>query len=336
MSQNDPTPRFTELLENLLDRAYNSVAGAVVSTIARGITSGVISTRLRQLEAEAARLTASGETFGVDNPVLRALLADYESELTRFGGRSSGASEDLAVGAESAAARFARQSVIGIVTRWNTPDPEAVAIAADYTARPEWQAEVAKYTADGVEDVRRIIIRGIIAGHNPRRIARDIRRIVESYPRYRAENMMRTLQMTAYREANAAHQRANADILSYQIRIATLDHRVCLCCIGLHGTTLAVGERVDDHNAGRCTSIAIVRGHEYRIQTGEEWFASQSADRQREIAGDANYEAMRAGRVQLRDFQQTYQSPVYGRMLREPSLVGLIGQEARRFYSLGV
>jgi SPP1 gp7 family putative phage head morphogenesis protein len=333
MTTIDPNTRYGELLSSLLDKGYSSAAGTVVTSINRSLSNGVLNTRLSQLETEALRLRQAGERFTIDNPVLRALLADFEDELGRFGGQVTNASERLATGAESAAAQFTRQTVIGVVPRWNVPDPEAIAALAGYVTHPEWEAEIAKYAGDGVEDVRRIIINGVIRGRNPVAIARDIRRIVDNYPRYRAENMMRTLQMQAYRAASAVHQRANADILSYQIRVGTLDHRICMCCLSLHGTRLAVGEMVLDHYGGRCVGVAVVQGHNRSIQTGEEWYAAQDAETQRAIAGDANYEALRAGRVQLRDFVQPVNDPLYGRMITEASLVGIIGQEARNFYS---
>jgi hypothetical protein len=337
MTTIDPANRYEELLERLLDKGYDDVAGRVLSTISTGIASGVLSVRLRQLDAEAARLVAAGERFAVDNPVLRALIADYRDELNRYARRIDRASGALVEQGASAAADFTRRTALeGVAFSlrpvWNVPDPEAIAAAVDFTTSEAWEAALAAYGDDAAQIARAVAIRGIIAGRNPVAIARELRQHINTIPRYRANEMMRTLQMMSYREAAAEHQRANADILSHQIRIAALDVRTCLCCIGLHGTRLAVGERVDDHNAGRCTAIAVVRGHERDIQTGEQWFASLSEADQREIAGHANYEAMRAGRVGLNDFVQPYSDPIYGSMVRQASLVSILGDEAKAYY----
>ena len=71
------------------------------------------------------------------------------------------------------------------------------------------------------------------------------------------------------------------------------------------------------------------------MQSGEEWFEAQPEDRQRLIAGHANFEAMQAGVVRLRDFPERYDDPVFGEMVREASLSSRLGEEAREYYRHG-
>jgi hypothetical protein len=144
---------------------------------------------------------------------------------------------------------------------------------------------------------------------------------------------MRTLHLQSYRGATALNQTANSDIITKQTRVAVLDDRTCLSCIALHGTELRVGERVDDHHRGRCTSLTDVVGLPPKnIPSGADWFNGLPEARQRIIAGHANLEALKAGAVTLGDFVQPYQDEAFGTMVGEASLKGILGDRARDFY----
>jgi hypothetical protein len=191
-----------------------------------------------------------------------------------------------------------------------------------------------------LENVQNIATRGISLGWSPIRIAREIRNTTEGFPSAQANNLMRTLQMTSYRDATRIHQQANVEIIDSVIRVASLDDRTCLSCIALHGTVIWNSEdnanepipRVHDHHQGRCTSVVQVKGRELRVQTGAQWFYAQSEARQRLIAGDANYNALQANAVSLSDFPQEYEDEVFGTMLRESSLQGILGAGAQDYY----
>lgn len=302
------------------------------------MTSGVVAQRLRELEAEAERLAEQGERLQPDNPVLRALTADMAPALREARDRVDEGSRALQLAGITAAALLTRRLAVGELTdrqlaaigvRWNVPDPEAINALVGYVNSAAWEAEIRRYPNLILETVRNQAIRGITEGWNPRRTAREIRRVSEGLTAAQAENLTRTVQLVSYRDATAIHQQANASILQGQIRIATLDDRTCMACIALHGTRMAVGERVDDHHRGRCTSITEIIGRPRSVVTGESWFRSLPADRQRRIAGDGAYELLRTGRAQLRDFVHTYEDPTFGSMIREASLSGVLARSAR-------
>lgn len=330
-----PTNRIGDLVRDLLDRGFDRAAGPVLRAIATSMTSGIIAQRLRELEAEAARLAEEGERLQPDNAVVTALLSDMEPELRRArarvdeGGRAAQIAGIVAAGVlarQLALQGVSDQQLASIGVRWNSPDPEAVAALVNYVSSAAWEAEIRRYPTLILETVRNQTIRGITEGWNPRRTAREIRRVSEGLSVAQAENLTRTAQLVSYRDATAIHQAANAELLQGQIRIATLDDRTCLACIALHGTPMAIGERVDDHHRGRCTSITEVRGRPRSITSGEAWFRSLPQERQRSIAGDGAYELLNSGRAQLRDFVHTYQDPVFGSMIREASLSGVLAQ----------
>jgi len=93
-----------------------------------------------------------------------------------------------------------------------------------------------------------------------------------------------------------------------------------------------VGEHLDEHWNGRAVPLIVVKGFDRQVASGIEQFGALSAERQQEILGDAGYAAWQAGEVRLQDFAHHYADPVFGGMLREQSLKGLLGDGAKRFY----
>jgi hypothetical protein len=285
------------------------------------MNSPLINQRLRELQAEAARLASEDKKLTPDNAVLRALIADMEPALKRaasaIDGGAGGITDESAQLAQSATKALANP---GVGVAWNVPDPAAVAALIDYADKPGWTGEMQKYPSLTLDTLINQAVRGMAEGWGPLKVARNIVGQAQSLPLAQAQMLTRTLYLESYRSATAANQLANADILTEQIRIGTLDDRICMCCLALHGTKLKLGEKVMDHHAGRCTSIAVVAGRPRTVQTGEQWFNSLPEARQMSIAGPGAFEALKSGQAQLRDFVQSYSDPVFGEMVRQASL----------------
>lgn len=329
------------MVRELLDKGYNTTAVKVIRVVSDAVTDGTIAKRLDELQAEAQRLEALGQKLDSDNPIYRTLIQDLQPMLKATARKLNNEAETLVSGAIEASGTLTRQMALPNVTDeqlravgigWNKPDPNAIKSAVDVAQGEAWANELARYPDMSTDVVQNQMLKGIISGWNPVRTARLISDTVQNVPVAYANTLMRTLQLSSYRKATAQYQLANADILVYQIRIATLDDRTCLACIALHGTRMPVGAVVADHHNGRCTSIAIVRGRERTVTTGAEWFGSLPEDRQKRIAGTANYEAIKAGAVNLGQFAKRYDDPVFGEMIGQSSLVGLLGDEAKKFY----
>ena len=62
------------------------------------------------------------------------------------------------------------------------------------------------------------------------------------------------------------------------------------------------------------------------MQTGEEWFSQLPEERQRAQMGDSAFELWKGGRIDLRDFVQPYQDRVFGEMVREASVKGMLAR----------
>lgn len=330
-----------DLVTGLLDKGYSGTADAVLRAISTSTSSGIVAQRLKELDAEAARLAAEGKKLAPDNPVLRALVADLEPVLKSNAQRINDSAAGIQTQAVDAAGQLTRQlalpgfedsQLISMGVRWNSPDPEAVNALVGYVDTPAWAQQLSAYKQDVIDTIYNQAIRGVASGWGPLRTAREIRAMAEDFPAAQANTLMRTLQLESYRSATAIHQQANIDILDGQIRIGTLDGRICMACLALHGSILPAGERISDHHNGRCTAIPLVRGRDRNVQTGPEWFAGLDEQQQLDIAGQAAFNALKAGRVQMQDFVQTYDDPVFNTMLREASLSGILGDAAKEFY----
>src|SRR3990167_3316514 len=112
--------------------------------------------------------------------------------------------------------------------RWNTPDPVAVAQAVQYASSDAWAMELDRYQVGMRDSVLQAVIRGIVSGQNPLVTAEEVRGLVEGMPAFRANNLLRTLQLQSYRAASTVNRMENSNILAYQIRIASLDSRCCM------------------------------------------------------------------------------------------------------------
>ena len=350
----DPGIRTAELIARLVEGGYKKATDATIRAILRGNNSGVIASQLRELSGEAARLAEAGKALNPDNPVMRALLADMEDVLrtNRVLIMNSGVelqeqavNAALAINRQLALPGFNDGQLAALGIKWNSANPDVINELVGFVESPAWEARLAGYGDDVINAIRNQAVAGVANGWGPVRIADAIQRQIQGLPggktaarvaglsESRAQNMMRTLQMEAFRGAQAINRMQNADILSGHIRIAALDgDRTCLACVSEHGTRLAINERVNDHHAGRCTSIPEVNGRPRTVETGQQWWDRRTEAQQLAQAGPAKFKALQSGEVGLKDFVQPYTDPVFGEMLREASLKGVLGNAAQKFY----
>ena len=170
------------------------------------------------------------------------------------------------------------------------------------------------------------ILERVGQGLNPRVIANWISDEY-GYPLTDAMRQMRTSQLYSYREANAATQRENADVLQGVVWCAELDDRTCDSCLSMHGQVFPVGSEANDHHNGRCAMLPWVNGAENPIeQTGEDWFKSQDEATQRNVMGDAKFEAWNDGKFEFSALSHEYENDVFGTMRGSTPLKDLIGE----------
>jgi SPP1 gp7 family putative phage head morphogenesis protein len=171
-------------------------------------------------------------------------------------------------------------------------------------------------TADVARTVNRTLTDGIVVGDNPRDAARTlIRRVGRALDGgiVRAERIMRTEMLDAYRNANAVIQNANADVLQGWEWYSAGDERTCASCWAMHGeqfTNDVPGP--DDHPNGRCARIPVVLrslAGDFPAGPSKQDLWDQLDERQRlRVLGPSRYE-LTAGGPPPRTFSQQRESP---------------------------
>jgi len=230
-----------------------------------------------------------------------------------------------------------------IMSHWVNLNPDVVLTAIGFLGeesplRTTWTQQFGAAVASGVADK---MISGITMGWGPARIARDARRQFGVGLSW-AMTHTRTAQLWAYREANRLSYAANPHIVTGWYWYSAMDNRTCLACLSMHGTWHPSTETLDDHYNGRCCAVpATVTYRELGYDVDEEpldlgnsreWFDAQDEAVQRQMMGNAKYEAWRAGAIRWQDLATKHTDPVYGEMTVEASLKGILGERAQEFY----
>lgn len=373
---------LTEYINTALDKLYKQTAEKLIKQIYTLTTArnAPLQRALFALEEEARRLVELDKRIDINNPALKDAILQHQNSMTTTATVIQSGDDAI----QSTAVRLAVPSVTAKVftalataviasgidpvsekalaqyasllasrnIKWAIPS--GVDFARNFIDSAEWIAKMDGWGAGYASLTRDTILNGIANGWNPIKTASEMRKIAENMPRYAADNLMRTLQLTSYREASAAMELVNGQYIRGKIRTATLDDRTCLSCISLHGTPLKVGERVDDHYRGRCSEFyQVVGGPDYPetmqadstpgnrnfvpFQTGEEWFNSLSPERQAAqrsfISNPAKLNAFNNG-VPLSDFVGDHVDPVFGDQKIELSLLKAIGEDqAKEYYT---
>jgi hypothetical protein len=321
---------IVDVIERVLDRGY---ARLIRPFLQRG-ASPELNRRISDLQGEAERLAGEGKRLTADNPFLVSLTVTLSDDMARQNVALRGVASQMQAEGINAARVLHRQFALGnfddnqlaqMGIRYNVPNPEALSAVVDYTGREEF-ARAMRISSDVVlKTVNNQIVMGMAQGWSPNRLAETISATVKDLPLSQASTMMRTLQLSSYRQATYLYDQTNADIIQYRQRIGVLDGRICMACLALHGTMLAPNETVNDHHNGRCMSIAvIIPSISPRVVTGEDYWRGLSDADKRELAGAGAYEALASGRAQLRDFVQTYEDDLFGEMVRQKSLKDVI------------
>lgn len=377
MIQEDAT--LTSLINDELDKGYKATAGKMLLQIGQLSTSpsSFMQRAMLELDEEAERLESSGQKMSNDNPSLKKALSEYTRLLlltqALIAANAPKIEESGLIVAAPAVTSKVFLSISGNIfssggnpirsmstfesilgrtgIKWVMPD--IVDIAKKFTSTKAWIDRMERWGKGYADLARASILAGLENGWGPRYTAAIMRTFATGIPQAAAENLTRTLQLTAYREGSLAMEAVNGRFIIKKIRIATLDVRTCLSCISLHGTELEPGARVDDHYRGRCSEYYVVPGGLERpqymqvdspsggrrlvpFQSGEQWFAGLPHQRQliqasfKKSPGKMN--AYLAGHP-LSSFVLEHIDDVFGRQIVENSIIGAFGSElAQSFY----
>ena len=110
----------------------------------------------------------------------------------------------------------------------------------------------------------------------------------------RAMLIARTESQRAYRLASTEQYRQSGVTMGF-MRLVKKDG-ACIACLMLDGERFESESDLDDHPNGRCTAVPIVEGVDAPAwEFGQDWFANQTEDKQREILGNTRFEMYQNG-----------------------------------------
>lgn len=220
----------------------------------------------------------------------------------------------------------------------NAPAPKALRVLVSrlsMTNSPLYKSLLDEFGNDAKQMIDRLIT-GLVAGENPRVIAGDIQRMLQT-PLYRAERIARTEILTAYRESNRATMQANSHIIKKWVWYANLT-TCCASCLGMHGTTHDVSEPMGTHPNCRCVpvpSVEIIPELDDMNFGGDKIAEKARTDaiktlhntpreQLRNRFGNAKGSLMYEGQVKLSELVSTYKSNLYGVFRREATVAELL------------
>jgi hypothetical protein len=315
----------------------------------------------RTLQSSIAALDA--EIALMDSPTpnqvqklrrFKALKTQVEREITQYGAWADkeigmAARQSLVDGMVHAEqltlAGVPQQLQAAIAGVWNTLPTDAVETLMGFLSpgsplHTSLVDQMGPATADLFEQQ---LLEGIALGYNPRKIASIARRTL-GQPLNWTLRTSRTAQLWAYRESTRASYVANSDIVTGWIWHAELGPRTCASCIAQHGTFHPNTETLNDHHNGRCAMVPqTVSWRALGIPIddappvavpgdGQRWFDAQPEAVQRQIMGGATHRAYKDGAVSWDKLTVEHDDTVYGKMKVQPSLVEMLGDDAKQYY----
>lgn len=263
---------------------------------------------------------------------LKALLAQVEEQITRFGGKVTPIVEReqrtaLRIAVEQAADSLrvtanlseadARLRSIG--AQMNTKAIEnAVGLMGDGSPlRTYFEDNLPKAVADAIN---REIVNATALGTDFNTLARRLRQAGD-IPRYRAIATARTEVNRVRRETTRQIYAGNNDIVAGWEWVSAKSTRTCVVCLSLDGRQFQLRAPFPQHPQCRCTMIPVI----FDVQRpprllGAEWFAGQPEHIQENMLGDPAFDAYSNGLVELGDFVGWKTDKKFGRSVYRRSL----------------
>lgn len=177
-----------------------------------------------------------------------------------------------------------------------------------------------KHAGEAVPLVQKALIEGIVLGENPRKVAGRMRDAFGGNLT-NALRVARTESLRAYREASRETYKANADIVSGWVWIASKSVRTCLNCLARDGEFYPLSKPLPSHVNCRCTiapRLKLLPPPPY--ETGAEWFAQQPDDIKQQMMSKAAFEAYKNGEITIQDFRGERTTKEWGVSTFERSL----------------
>lgn len=271
---------------------------------------------------------------------LKEALATTKVEIARYADAASDTAKQAQWAAVQAsvkhAAKMSQQAIqqTGIATSFVTLNPanleHLVGFLHDGTPLDLLFASMAAETS---EQIRSALLRGMALGKGVDWMSRQVDQALD-VPRWRAETIMRTESQRVYRSVARQTYQANSGVLTGWTWVATLDARVCPCCLIMDGTEHPVTATLDGHPRCRCAMVPRTKTYDEilglpagttpdsrpPVRSGKQWLEGQSAGMQRALLGAGKWKAWKNGKITLDDVVGRTHDQQWGTMRRERSL----------------
>lgn len=170
------------------------------------------------------------------------------------------------------------------------------------------------------QDVATLLRAGAIQGRTSQELSRDVFRLVNTRTKTQAEALTRTVVASVSAQASRETGRANADVLSGEKWVSTLDGRTTLLCAGRDGKVYPIGEGPYPPAHFRCRSRRVWQidpafalpgfegerasytGPVSAQSTYGGWLKKQPAAFQDEVLGPERAKLFRSGKVSIDRF----------------------------------
>lgn len=192
-----------------------------------------------------------------------------------------------------------------------------VGLASDGSPLEKIFAEISNGAVKAVKDK---ITVSIALGHNPRKLAGEIRRSFGT-PAARALTVARTESLRSYKTASLETYRENSKLLGGWIWLSARSQRTCAMCFAMDGTHHELREEFGSHANCRCSPLPDLG--KPLPQTGAEVFAELPDEKQREILGAGKFELYKTDKLKLGDLVETRNDARWGKVRFEKSLKNL-------------
>lgn len=185
---------------------------------------------------------------------------------------------------------------------------------------------LAQLGPDAAAQVRSKLLAGVTAGWGPGTVALEISNALGANLA-RAMTIARTEMIQAYRNAALLNYRRFPNLIQGWIWTAAVASSPgpCPVCLALHGRVFPLGRPFGSHPRCRCGPAPLTRGSRVPFPAGDEWLAEQPAAIQQEILGPMGYLAYIDGAVELSDFAELVDDPVWGPQWRKRALSDILG-----------
>ena len=308
-------------------------------------TVKIIDTHMQHLYAAIQARLASGQTIPVEWVLEHYRLYSIEQmlsgQINSYGAYAREVTlllqaDGVKLGSAAAQALLGATLPPGVAFSFGAPSQSALQAFIGATQAGSPLADLfAGFGAEAAQSVKETLLTGLTLGHGPRDVAEAVQQDL-NVSQWRAQTIARTEMLRAYRGAATESYRANSDVVSQWRWTCALSARTCAACLGMDGTLHDIDEDMQSHPNCRCTPVPVTKSWSDILdgvdlsglddssvtddmQSGADWFASQSADVQQQVLGKAGYQLYSNG-TPLSDFVGVSHDKTWGKSIYQKSI----------------